>query len=81
MILIHKGKLIDLVDAGYGSGDGYGVGYGCYGVGYADGYGYGVGYYGSSSGYGVGYGFGSGDGYCNEKDNGLEEIKTKGENE
>ena len=68
-MLMHKGKFIDLFDADFDAGSG------------SYGYGYGVGYYGSSSGYGVGYGFGSGDGYCNEKDNGLEEIKTKGENE
>ena len=40
MILIHKGKLIDLVEAGVG--DGYGSGY----YGYGSGYGYGDGYYG-----------------------------------
>ena len=66
---IHKGKLIDLWDAGsgYGFGDGYGYGDGSYGFGY---------------GYGSGYGpYGAGYGYGNEKDNGLDEIKTKGENE
>ena len=51
MVLIHKGKLIDLWDAGDGVGCGDGH------------YGYGDGYYG--------YGYGS------EKDNGLEEIKTR----
>ena len=56
MVLIHKGKLIDLFDAGDGFGDGSGDGY---------------------YGYGSGYGYGDG----NEEDNGLEEIKTKGENE
>ena len=60
MVLIHKGKLIDLVDAGIGFGGGS----------YGDGFGFGF-------GYGYGYGGGDGDGYCNEKDNGLEEIKTR----
>ena len=60
MILIHKGKFIDIFNAGYNYGAifGYGSGSGAYGD-----------------------GLGSGSGFGNEKDNGLEEIKTKGENE
>ena len=57
MILIHKGKFIDIFNAGYNYGASFG-------------YGYGYGAYGDCS-------YGSGDGGGNEKDNGLEEIKTR----